>query len=223
MKTLIQKYFIALILLISTASAQTFNWSRADENSKFMVNAKLGLEYGAIVGLEFGYQINTELFPVIFNIEYSFPSGINLTDDFKTKIGGQIRLFEYHNIHLTGSLHGVFRRYENDFVRLLNFGADASGILGYYRDNWFVAGEFGFDKAIVTHFKHTDIFRSQYDGYKDGWYHPPTGGNYYYGIQTGISFYNNDIYLRAGKNIAQDFKTDPMIPFYGQLGYNLKF
>ena len=26
---------------------------------------------------------------------------------------------------------------------------------GYYQRKWFVAGEAGFDKAIVTHFKHS--------------------------------------------------------------------
>ena len=39
---------------------------------------------------------------------------------------------------------------------LLNFGSDMSGIIGYYRAHFFVAGEAGFDKAIVTHFKHSE-------------------------------------------------------------------
>lgn len=223
MKNYTKKIFLLLTLFVATSSAQTFNWSRVDENKKFMVNAKFGMEHGAIFGLEFGYQIKTALFPVILNVEYSFPTGENFLDDFKTKIGGQIRLIEYNNVHFTANIHGVFRRYENDFVRLLNFGADLSGILGYYRNNWFAAAEFGFDKAIVTHFKHSDTYRSQYSGFINGWYQPPTGGNYYYGLQTGVSFYEHDIYLRLGKTVMQDFKTSPMLPVYGQLGYNLKF
>ncbi len=28
---------------------------------------------------------------------------------------------------------------------------------GYYKSEWFVAGEFGFDKAIATNFKHFEL------------------------------------------------------------------
>ena len=111
----------------------------------------------------------------------------------------------------------------NDFVRLVNFGSDMSGIVGYYRPKWFVAGEFGFDKAIVTHFRHSKAYKDQYPGVVDGWYEPATGGNLYYGLQAGFSFRKQDIFLRAGKILTQDYKTTPMVPIYGQLGYNIKF
>jgi hypothetical protein len=41
-------------------------------------------------------------------------------------------------------------------------------------------------------------------------------------LQVGYSFKRNDLYLKAGQVITQDFKTKPFIPFYLQLGYNLK-
>ena len=55
---------------------------------------------------------------------------------------------------------------------------------------------------------------------KDGWYEP-TGGNFYYGLKTGLSLKRNDIYLKAGKILAQDLKTKPPMPFYVELGYNI--
>jgi hypothetical protein len=67
------------------------------------------------------------------------------------------------------------------------------------------------------------VFGENYPNAKDGWYEPATGGNFYYGVQTGYSFGNNDVTLKAGKVIQQDFKTDPVIPFYFQLGYNRRF
>ena len=193
------------------------------EENKHIVNANFGLEYGVIYGLGYGYQIKTRLFPIVVNVEYSFPSGNKILDDFKTKIGGQIRWIEFHDFQFSTKIHGVFRRYENDFVRLVNFGSDMSGIIGYYRPKLFVAGEVGFDKAIVTHFKHSKEYKDQYPDVVDGWYEPATGGNFYYGLQAGFSFRNQDICLRAGKILTQDFKTTPMVPFYGQLGYNIKF
>jgi hypothetical protein len=118
---------------------------------------------------------------------------------------------------------GIFRRFENGYARLLNFGADVSTTGGFYKKHWFAAGEIGFDKAIVTHFKHTDLYKANFPGVKDGWYEPSTGGNFYYGINGGYSFKKQDIYLKAGRLIQQDFKTSPMLPFYAELGLNFRF
>lgn len=224
MKTLrITTVISGLILSIGSVNAQTINWASLHDGKQHIVSANLGVEYGLIYGLGYGHQFKTRLFPIVVNAEYSFPSGNNIIDDFKAKIGSQIRWIEFHNFQFSTKIHGIFRRYENDFVRLVNFGSDLSGIAGYYRSKWFVAGEVGFDKAIVTHFKHSKKYKDQYLGVADGWYEPATGGNFYYGLQAGFSFRNQDIYLRAGKILTQDFKTSPMIPFYGQLGYNIKF
>ena len=212
-----------MVLFISSVNAQTINWAGLKAEDKHILSASFGLNYGVIYGLGYGHQFKTRLFPIIAELEYSVPSGINILSDFKTKIGGQIRWIDYHGFQFSTKIHGVFRRYENDFNRLLNFGSDMSGIAGYYRPHFFVAGEAGFDKAIVTHFKHSEEYKDQYQGVVDGWYEPATGGNFYYGLQAGFSLWNQDIWLRAGKILTQDFKTTPMIPIYGQVGLNIKF
>ena len=83
--------------------------------------------------------------------------------------------------------------------------------------------EFGFDKAIVSHYKHTDLYKSNYTEVKDGWYEPSVGGNYYYNLKGGYSFGKNDITIVAGKIISQDFMTKPLFPIFTQIGYNIKF
>ena len=217
-------YILVWVLTFFTSSvnAQTINWASLKAN-RHIINANLGVEHGVVYGFGYGYQIKTRLFPVVANIEFSAPSGNKTFDDFKTKIGGEIRLIKYQSFQFSARLHGVYRSYENDFTRLQNFGSDFSGIAGIYRPKWFISGQVGFDKAIVTHFEHANAYKDQYPGVVDGWYEPATGGNFYYGLQAGISFRKHDIYLRAGKMLTQDFKTKPLIPFYGQLGYNLKF
>ena len=112
--------------------------------------------------------------------------------------------------------------YETSYVRLLNFGSEFSGTLGYYRHSWFAAAQVGFDKAIVTQFKNSELYAENYTDVQNGWYQPATGGNFFYGIQGGFSFGNFDVTAKAGKVIEQDFKTTPLIPFYGQLGLNWK-
>jgi len=86
-----------------------------------------------------------------------------------------------------------------------------------------VNAEFGFDKAIVTHVKNGESYLEVYSLAQDGWYEPATEGNFYYGFQTGISIKQSAIYVKAGKVVAQDFKTTSLFPFYAQSGYNFKF
>lgn len=215
---------IALLLFIHdpfASHAQTFNWGSLKKDQQHLISGYAGVEYGVVFGVGYSYQLKSR-WPVLLSAEYSFPSGEKLFDDFKTKIGGQVKLYQSGKFHFVGNIYGVFRGYGSDFVRLLNFGADISAIAGYYKQKWFVAGKAGFDKAIITHFKHTDSYKTLFPMARDGWYEPSTGGNFYYGLQTGYSFFKTDIYLETGKIVTQDFKTEPLIPFYLRLGFNWK-
>ena len=150
--------------------------------------------------------------------------GETVFDDFKTKIGGQILLLNKSNFKSTIGINGIYRKHETHFVRLQNFGSEIEGTFGYYISKWFIATEIGFDKAIVTHFKHSKAFKEEiYAEVVDDWYEPATGDNFYYGLVTGVSFRKHEIYLNIGKVITKDFRTSPFIPFYAQLGYNCKF
>lgn len=224
MRTLAKISIVAFFILnMSLVNAQIYNWSSQNGENRHIATLNLGLENGVIYGLGYGYQFKTRSIPVIAAVEYSFPSGNDIFDDFKIKIGGQVRWVEFHNIQFSTRIYGVFRRYQNNFVRMANFGSDVAGMLGYYRPKWFVSGEVGFDKAIVTNFKHSDSYTEMYPTVANGWFGPSTGGNFYYGLQTGVSLGKNDINIRLGKVLTQDFKTTPNVPFYFQLGFNRKF
>lgn len=213
---------IVLLSLSAIAKAQSINWKNLTAKDKQFVSASINAAYGLIYEVGYGYHVNAHV-PVVLHAAYSFPSGNKLTDDFKTRLGATFQIYEVNNVRFSANVYGVFRRYENDFVRLLNFGSDLSGIIGFYKTKWFAAAELGFDKAIVTNFKHSSFYKNNFPSVKDGWYQPATGGNFYYALQAGYSFHRNDIYLKAGKIITQDFTTSPSIPFYGQLGFNFKF
>lgn len=213
-----------LLLTASFAGAQTVNWTtRTEPGSRHLLHLNTGLNYGLTFGAGYAYQLSTGMMPILLQADYSFPSGEKVLDDFKTRVGGQIRLYQAGNFHFSAEVLGVFRRYQNNFARLLNFGADLSGVAGYYRPKWFVAAEFGFDKAIVTHFKHAQAYREVYPGVQDGWYEPATGGNFHYGLQTGYAFRQYGLTLKAGRLITQDFSTAPLFPFYAQLGFYRSF
>jgi hypothetical protein len=211
-----------LIFIGTMSNGQTLNWASLKSTERHTLNVNVGYDYAFTWGIGYGYQPKTKL-PMLLNIEHSQPAGEDIFDDFKTKIGGQIRLYQINNFHFSAKVQGVFRRFENDYVRMLNFGSDMSAIIGYYKQTWFAAGEFGFDKAIVTNFKHSDLFREDFPGVKDGWYEPSTGGHFYYGLQTGVSFQKSDVTVKVGKVIEQDFQTNPAVPYFVQVGYNRRF
>jgi hypothetical protein len=217
------QYIFSTILLLSTfnATAQTINWKALQKEQKHIASVNIGVDYAFTYSAGYGYKLTSKR-PIILNASFSLPSGENIADDYKTKIGGQINWLKSGNFYFSSKLHGIFRRFENSYARLVNFGADISTTVGYYKQHWFVATDAGFDKAIITHFKHSNLYKENFPAVKDGWYEPATGGNFYYGLQGGYSIKKADIYLRAGKLIEQDFQTSPILPFYAELGFAFK-
>lgn len=223
MKTILISILTSIIYLITQPIiGQSINWSSCDQ-SKHVININMGLQYGINYGISYGYRQQVYKFPTMITLDVSMPAGEKKWDDYKIRLGGQIRWIKAGDFQLSTRLQGVFRRYQNDFTRLVNFGSDMAASVGYYRPHWFVGTEIGFDKAIVTHFKHSSIYKSQYAEVLDGWYEPATGGNFYYGLQSGYTFGRSDIYLKAGKVLTQNFKTTPLLPLYMEMGFNRKF
>ncbi len=209
------------VYFINNGATQTLNWNKL-ENTRHILSANFGLDFGLTSKLTYGYKFNTYQ-TFILGASISKPAGKTSFDDFKASINGQIQSFSWRSFKGSTSFSAIYRKQETSLVTLQNFGAEIKGTCGYYRSKWFIAAELGFDKAIVTHFKHTDKYRDEfYLEVKDGWYQPATGGNFYYGSQAGYSIKNMDITLNVGKIINQDFITSPVLPFYFNLGFNFK-
>jgi hypothetical protein len=215
---------LGIVIVLSfpnTSLSQSINWRNLNKTQKHIFSVNTGIEYGLILGAGYGYQLKSNR-PIVLGLEYSFPTGNNVFDDFKTKMGALVKIYQTGNIHYSVKIQSLFRQYQSDFVRLINVGSDQSVIAGYYSKKWFVAGEAGLDKAIATHFKHSESFKEIYPMVRDGWYEPSTGGNFYYTLLAGFSFGKMDAYMKAGKLVTEDFRSEPMIPFTVQLGFNIK-
>ena len=142
--------------------------------------------------------------------------------DFRARLGAQTSLVEWQSMHLTGSATFITRGTKNSVYRGINFGADLAGTLGMYRHRWFAAGEFGFDKAIVTHVTHTDWYRETvYADAKDGWY-LDTGGAYRYGVTGGFALGRSEVVGRFGWLRTERFK-EHLTPMYASLGVGVGF
>jgi len=211
---------ILFFSIVINSFSQNINWRNLTKEQKHIVNINIGLDYGTTIGIGYAYKLNTKL-PIVLNTEFSIPFGNKVFDDFKTKIGAQAEIIKIGYFSTTLKAHGIFRKYENQMARFLNFGSEFSALAGIYKPKWFLSGELGFDKAITTHVKHSKLAQEYYPEIKNGWY-VPSGGNFFYGLQSGFSFKKNDITLKFGKMIQEDFKTNSTIPFYLQLGLNRK-
>ncbi len=220
---MIKSRLLAVLLFSASLNlfSQNINWKSLSKEQKHLVNISIGLDYSTTLAFGYGYQLNTKL-PIVLNTELSLPFGNKPFDDLKTKLGGQVEVLSIGDFSTTAKVYGVFRRYGSENARFLNFGSEFTAVSGYYKPTWHIAGEFGFDKAIVTNVKHGDRMKEYNPSIKDGWY-IPTGGNFFYGIQSSYSFGNNDLNLNVGRNIEQDFKTNNFVPYYLKLGYVRKF
>ena len=212
---------IVLLGIAASACAQTINWQAFEPEQKHLLYIQTGWDYSMNFGVGYGRKFDTN-WPVLANIEYSFPAGERLFDDFKVRIGGQVEVLRKGGFSATVKAYCPIRRYENNLVTLFNFGGEFSGVAGFYKQKWFVSGEFGFDKAIATHVKHSQLALENASSLQSGWY-VPTGGNFFYGLQTGYSFRENGITLKVGKVVSQDFETAPFIPYFAQVAYQRRF
>jgi hypothetical protein len=142
--------------------------------------------------------------------------------DFRARVGLQSSLLRWRSLNLTGSATFITRGTDNVIYTGLNFGADIAGTAGIYRPRWFAVGEYGFDKAVITHVHHSAYYRSTfYPDAKDGWY-LDAGGTYHYGGAVGVTIAKTELVARAGWMKTENYKS-LMPPMYVSVGVGVGF
>jgi hypothetical protein len=215
----------AIIIMVAVSEAgysQNVNWRSLHEDQPNVVQFNFGYDYG--VTSQIGYSRSFSMIkPVMLGLDFSFPMGSDLLDDFKVMLGAQIEIVQISGFSATIRISSIFRRYQTEMVSIASFGSDFAVVAGYYNPSFSIGGEFGFDKSITSHIKNSDIMRTNFPAIKDGWY-VPTGGHYYYGIQGGKTLGENfDLSLRLGATQAQANDENAVLPLYFQLGLGTRF
>jgi hypothetical protein len=220
------KRLVAVMMLVMAvaeySSSQNVNWRSLSDDQRNVIQFSFGYDFGVTAQLGYSRYL-TVVKPVLLGLDYSFPMGNVVTDDFKIRAGGQVEVVEVGGFSATVRILSNLRRYQNQLVRIVSFGSDFAVLAGYYRPGWHAGGEVGFDKSIVSHMRHSDIMKADYPAIRDGWY-IPTGGHYYYGIQAGKTIGESfDLSLRLGATKAQGNDEDAVLPYYLQLGLGVRF
>jgi hypothetical protein len=212
-----------LIIMSNICFAQYNNWNSDSTVNRNAVYINLGYDYSLSLNAGYNYSMNVFTQTVLLGLDYSMPMGENLFDDYKIRIGVEVELLHKNDFYISAKVKGVIRRYEDDYLSIQNYGGDFGLTAGYYKTNWYIAGEFGFDKAITSKLMHTYIYKDIYPEVQDGWY-VPTGGQYYYGLCTGVSIKKVlDICFKAGMTNAQGNNVNALLPYYAQIGLNKSF
>lgn len=213
---------VPILILLSTVSlkAQSYNWARYDQEKIHHLSAEFSVDYGITVTLRYSRYSHFFL-PVMFQTDITVPAGTDLMDDFRYRLGWQATFLEVSGFHLSGKINAVARRYESIYTRQHGFGGEYGISAGYYRHRWYVAAETGYGHTDITHIRHTTSYLDIYPGAKDGWY-GDLAGNFFYGLQAGISFKTLDLTLRAGMTRNRWFESNT-IPMYAGIGINYRF
>jgi len=212
---------IIMALFSEYSHSQNVNWRSLDNGQSNIVQFNFGYDFGAVSQVSYNRYIDGFM-PIALGLDYALPMGNILLDDFKVRYGAQFEIVEWEGFSVTAKIYSNFKRYKTALVRTITFGSDFTAVAGYYRQTWHAALEYGFDKSIISHFKHSDIMKENVPTIKDGWY-IPTGGYHYYGIQGSKTIGNTfDLSLRLGQTKAQFKDEDAVLPIYLQLGVGVR-
>jgi hypothetical protein len=216
-------FLAALLLSVALVPGASAQWNVARfDSGKNRLYTTFGLDPALVTTAGYGRVVSMFGHPVQLTGDLGLAAARLDTRDFRARLGIQTSILRAGSIHLTGSATFITRGTENSIYRALNFGSDFTGTLGMYRHKWYAAGEFGFDKAIITHLTHSDWYRKYYyPDAKDGWY-LTGGGVFHYGVGAGVALGPIEIGGRFGWRRTENFK-EVATPLYGSLGVGLGF
>jgi len=212
---------IALTMLAASNAHGQWNVARFGmERNRVYTTFGLDPAFVTSVGYARTFPVLTHEFQITG--EVGMASNRADTRDFRSRIGTQTSLASWKALNLTGAATFVSRGTDNAIYRGFNFGADLTGAVGVYRPRWFVAGEMGLDKAVITHVKHSAYYRDTfYPDAKDGWY-LDAGGTIHHGLSAGVTIGKAELVGRAGWLRTENYNS-LMPPFYGSIGLGVGF
>lgn len=211
---------LCTFVLSSDAAAQ---WNVARFDSKpDRFYATFGLDPAFFPAV--GYARATSVFghPIQLGVDGGIVAAEMDTRDFRARLHLLTSIVSWRSLHLTGSTAFIARGTDNSVYRGYSFGADVTCGLGLHRAGWFLAAEFGIDKAGATHVKHSDWYRTYfYPGAKDGWYREP-GGTIHYGLSAGVTIGKSELIARFGQ-VRTEEMNELTPPMYVSIGWGFAF
>lgn len=208
------------VMFLTSASAQ---WNVARfESEPNRIYATFGLDPAFIPAVGYGRVVSVFGHAIQLAGDVGIVAAEMDTRDFRARLHLLTSIVRWRSLHLTGSTALVARGTDNSIYRGYNFGTDFTGALGIHRKKWFVAAEFGIDRASATHIEHSEWYRTYfYPEAQDGWYRDP-GGTIHYGLSAGLTVGNAELLLRYGQLRTEEF-NELTPPMYASIGLGFAY
>ncbi|RIW13340.1 hypothetical protein D0X99_16315 [Algoriphagus lacus] len=211
-----------IILIISfSGNAQNYNWAKLDSVNN-LARIYTGLDHSFAFGLHYGRILNGKKVIWAPFADVSFPSGDPVGDDYNFKIGTLARLFQFEDWKFSFNVSIVNRQNSNPFVKMQSLGSESGFQFGYYKLKWYANLNFSVGSSIVTNFQHTEAYKGNFSGAKDGWYENASNSQLF-SVNTGYSLRKMDATLSLGLLRTEEFKSSPSLPYYIKIGLNYLF
>ena len=218
------KNIIAIIIVLFSmlsANAQSANWNSNRESNNF-IYFNMGYDFGLTNQLGFAYRLNSNS-SLFITSDISVPMGKTFLDDFKYRLGGQMLLLQKNQFLASAKTNLILRKHQTALVKMTSVGIDLGVVAGIYKTKWHIAGEINYDHSLSTHLRHSEAMIRNYPNITNGWY-SNTGGNFSYGVQASRTLGKSlDFSMRLGKVVSKFNDTDPLLPYFGQVGILWKF
>ncbi len=151
--------------------------------------------------------------------DLTFPIFLMDFQHYRISLGTRLPLFNTRRWNIVNRLRILNKGTNNDIYQGNLLSLEEGFLLGYFLDQWYMAGELGYEKFLLIHIRHSSWYRKNvYAGAKDGWY-SSTGGKFTFGLQGGYTF--NDligVVLRLGIYKTEAFNDPVGVPFFANLG-----
>ncbi|WP_028974144.1 hypothetical protein [Spirochaeta cellobiosiphila] len=157
------------LIIITSFLLLLLTYSLSAETSHSTIYIAFGFDYG-LASLTTGYShsINKDL---DVSIDFTIPTVKMDTDEYRLRVGGDLRIFEAGSISIPLHSSLVYRGFGNSLVKGHGLGMELGMRPGVYFENWSLGGEFIWDRQLVTYLKHSDYYKRWfYKDVKDGWY-----------------------------------------------------
>ena len=220
MKTIIFTILILFSQLYHCNGKEIFN--RMQPGGQY---AYFNCEFDPVFAVVGGYARNFEIKAINRSLtltgDITLPIFLLDLKHYRIEIGTRIAFFNWKKWNVLNRF-GIINKGTDNPVYSGNLLSTEEGFLfGYFSNKWFVAGEFDYEKFLLTHIKHTNWYKDDvHADAKDGWY-SSTGGKFTFGLQGGYLIKGKfEITLRSGVYMTEGFNLPPGAPFFANIGLN---
>ena len=218
--------FISLIIVTqmqNISAKEIFNKMQPGRQYAYL-NFEFDPTFAVVAGYARSFELKAINRSLTVSGDITFPIFLMDLKHYRVEIGSRIAFFNSERWNILNRFSIKNKGTDNPVYSGNLFSLEEGLLFGYFSNKWYVAGEFDYEKFLLTHIKHNNWYRENvYADAKDGWY-SSTGGKFTFGLQGGYTFRDViELTLRLGMYKTESFNDPVGVPFFANIGVNYHF